>query len=129
MKRDGLVEGRYPSLVVAATVAAATGEKAKHIRDRGFDNQYYRDLIVKLVRIHQPVSREDMDKMLLDKLPEILTGEQKREKIHNLLMNLSRQRGLIRNVGNRRYSQWVVRDEVKHKKTKENQNQNPNQTD
>jgi hypothetical protein len=30
-------------------------------------------MIVALVREHQPVSREDIDKLLLDKLPEVLT--------------------------------------------------------
>lgn len=44
-----LVEGRYPSLMVAGKVVAVAGQKAQHIRDRGFDSQYYRDMIVALV--------------------------------------------------------------------------------
>jgi len=104
-----LVEGRYPNLLVAGSVAAAAGLKAQHIRNRGFDSQYYRDMIVALVREHQPVSREDIDKLLLDKLPEVLTQEQKRTKIHNLL---SSQAGkTIRNAGSRSESQWVLIDE------------------
>ncbi len=106
-----LVEGRYPNLVVAAVVAAATGEKAKHIRDRGFDSQYYRDLIVALIRKHQPVSREDIDRLLLDKLPEVLTDEQKRSKIHNLISSLSGK--VIRNVGTRQASRWVLTKQSK----------------
>jgi len=73
LKAAGLVEGRYPNLLVAGPVAAATGHKAQHIRNRGFDSQYYRDMIVALVREHQPVSRGDIDRLLLDKLPEVLT--------------------------------------------------------
>ena len=34
LKAAKLVEGRYPNLIVAAQAAAATGEKAKQIRDR-----------------------------------------------------------------------------------------------
>lgn len=34
----------------AGSLAAITGNKARHIRNRGFDNRYYRDLIVDLVR-------------------------------------------------------------------------------
>lgn len=102
-----LVEGRYPNLVVAAAVAAVTGEKAKHIRDRGFNSQYYRDLIVALIRKHQPVSREDIDRLLLDKLPEVLSDEQKRNRIHNLLRHLATA-GQIRNEGSRRLSRWVL---------------------
>ncbi len=102
-----LVEGRYPNLVVAAMVATATGEKAKHIRDRGFNSQYYRDLIVELIRKHQPVSREDIDRLLLDKLPEVLSEAQKRNRIHNLLRQLATA-GQIQNNGSRRFPRWVL---------------------
>ncbi|MEZ5718227.1 MAG: hypothetical protein R3E55_07085 [Burkholderiaceae bacterium] len=64
-------------------VAAATGDKAQHIRNRGFDNRYYR--FIDLVREHQPVSREDINKLLLNKLPEVLSSEQKASRVHNLL--------------------------------------------
>lgn len=106
LKAARLVEGRYPNLIVAGRVAAVAGEKARHIRNRGFDNRYYRDLIVDLVREHQPVSREDIDKLLLDKLPEVLTQEQRLSKIHNLLSSLSGKH--IRNAGSRTASQWVL---------------------
>lgn len=108
LKAAKLVEGRYPNLLVAGSVSAATGDKARHIRSRGFDNRYYRDLIVDLVREHQPVSREDIDKLLLDKLPDILTAEQKVNRVHNLLVSLSGKR--IRNAGTRQASQWVLID-------------------
>ena len=70
-------------------MAAATGGKAQHICNRGFDNRYYRDLIVDLVREHQPVSRLDIDTLLMAKLPELLTEEQKLNRIHNLLRQLA----------------------------------------
>ncbi|MDP2095441.1 MAG: transcriptional regulator, partial [Hydrogenophaga sp.] len=106
LKVANLVEGRYPNLLVAGSVSAATGDKARHIRNRGFDNRYYRDLIVDLVREHQPVSREDIDKLLLDKLPEVLSTQQKASKVHNLLTSLSGKR--IQNVGTRQVSKWVL---------------------
>ena len=106
LKAAKLVEGRYPNLLVAGSVAAATGDKAQHIRNRGFDNRYYRDLIVDLVREHQPVSREDIDKLLLSKLPEVLSTDQKASKVHNLLTSLSGKR--IQNVGTRQASKWVL---------------------
>lgn len=102
-----LVEGRYPNLIVAGPVAAATGQKAQHIRNRGFDSRYYRDLVVALVREHQPVSREDIDRLLLDKLPEALTQAQKLNRVHNLLRQLA-EAGLIVNSGSRRWPQWVL---------------------
>lgn len=108
LKDAKLAEGRYPNLMVAGPVAAATGQKAQHIRNRGLDSQYYRDMIVALVREHQPVSREDIDRLLLDKLPEVLTHQQKLNRIHNLLRQLA-EAGLIVNSGGRRWPKWVMR--------------------
>lgn len=106
LKARKLVEGRYPNVVVAAKVAAAVGEKAQHIRDRGFEGRYYRDLILELIKEHQPVTREDINRLLLDKLPEVLSEEQKLTKIHNLLTSLSGKK--IQNIGSRGASQWVI---------------------
>jgi ATP-dependent DNA helicase RecG len=64
------------------------------------------NLIVALVRAHQPVSREDIDKLLLDKLPEVLSQEQKLNRVHNLLRQLA-ETGRIQNVGGRRWPKWV----------------------
>ncbi len=112
LKAANLVEGRFPNLVVSAAIASVTGQKAKHIRDSGFNSQYYQDLIMKLIREHQPVTRDDIDKLLLDKLPEILSEKQKLSKIHNLLYDLSHQQMLIKNQGSRRFSQWVLLNEA-----------------
>lgn len=108
LKAAQLVEGRFPRLVVAAEIASVTGQKARHIRDKGFSNQYYRDLILQIIRQHQPVSRQDIDGLLLDKLPEVLTLEQKQAKIHNLLMSLAHRHRAIVNTGSRKNPQWVL---------------------
>jgi len=108
LKTAGLVEGRYPSLIVAAAVAKATGEAGRHIRERGFDNRYYMDLILALVRAHGPVSRKEIDDALLEKLPDRLTPQQKKTKVRNLLQELV-HRDRIRNEGPRSRPQWVLR--------------------
>ncbi len=33
---------------------------------------------------HQPVSREEINELLLDKLPEVLNEDKKMDKIHNI---------------------------------------------
>lgn len=111
LKVAKLVEGRYPNLMVAGQLAALAGQKAQHIRNRGLDSRYYRDMIVALVREHGPVSREDIDKLLLDKLPEVLTSAQKVSKVHNLISSLSGK--AIRNVGTRQTPRWVLIEQSK----------------
>jgi ATP-dependent DNA helicase RecG len=107
LKSAGLVEGRYPNLIVAGAVAKATGEAARHIRERGFDQQYYLDLILAMVREHGPVGREEIDQLLLAKLPDRLTEVQKRRKINNLIQKLRRS-GNILNRGSRHRPAWVL---------------------
>ena len=111
LKKEGLVEGRYPSLFVAAEVAKAAGGAGRHIRERGFDKQYYLDMLLALVREHGPVSRADVDEALLLKLPDHLTHEQKKNKVKNLLQELRRS-GRIVNHGPRSSPEWALsRDE------------------
>jgi ATP-dependent DNA helicase RecG len=111
LKAAKLVEGRYPNLMVAGPLAALAGQKAQHIRNRGLDSRYYRDMIVELVREHQPVSREDIDRLLLDKLPEVLSDEQKLSKVHNLISSLSGK--AIRNAGTRQSPRWILIEQSK----------------
>jgi ATP-dependent DNA helicase RecG len=106
LKKLGLVEGRYPNLYISAKIAAALDQKAKHILTRGLNRQYYKNLILELIHQHGPVPREEINRLLMDKLPEILTQEQKDRLIHNLLTDL-RMKGIIKNVGSRRRPMWV----------------------
>lgn len=107
LKAAGLVEGRYPNLIVAGAVARAAGEAGRHIRERGLNKQYYLDLILALVREHQPVDRKDVNQLLLTKLPDRLSQEQKLRKVQNLLQEL-RRAGAIDNRGSRSRPQWVA---------------------
>jgi len=111
LKRAGLVEGRYPNLLVAGEVARATGDPGRHIRERGFDKQYYLDLIEALVREHGPVSLQDANDALLPKLPDRLSEEQKRRRVKNLIQELRRS-GTIVNQGTRSRPQWVLSEQA-----------------
>lgn len=107
LKAAGLVEGRYPYPIVAGTVAKAAGEAGRHIRNRGLDKQYYLEMILALVTEHGPVERRDVDELLVSKLPDRLTPEQKRRKVRNLLQEL-RLSGRIVNLGSRSRPRWDV---------------------
>lgn len=99
LKRRQLIEGRYPRLYVSAKVAAVTGGQAQHIRKRGFDTRYYRDLLRDLIREHGPVSPQVISELIIDKLPDSMSDEQKRTKIRNLTFDLAHRRKEIVNIG------------------------------
>lgn len=107
LKAAELVEGRYPSLMVAGAIAKVTGETGRHIRERGFNKQYYVDLILALLREHGPVDRAAVDDVLLSKLPDRLTSKQKQRKVHNLLQELRRS-DIIMNRGTRADPKWTL---------------------
>ena len=52
-------------------------------------------------------SRSDLDTLILDKLPDILTKHQKETKMNNLLSKMSRL-GIVKNAGSRKMSKWVL---------------------
>jgi ATP-dependent DNA helicase RecG len=98
LKRKKLIEGRRPNLYVAASVAAAAGQKAGYMLRAGFDDTYYRDLIIKMLKEFGQTKSREVQEMLRPKLPDALSDQQKGNKIRNLLQRLDRD-GVIQNVG------------------------------
>lgn len=109
LKRSKLIEGRRPNIYVAAKIAEATKGKADYIRYRAFDKDHYKKMILSLLREFGPTSRREIDKLLLEKLPDILTLKQKDNKIRNLLQEMSKKDGTIRPEGGPgRSTKWVL---------------------
>ena len=88
LRKRKLVEGRKNALYFAKSVAKATGQEAEYTRKKGFDYDYYKDLILKALDQHKRLSRTQINELLLNKLPEALTEKQKLSKVGNLLTSL-----------------------------------------
>lgn len=98
LRKAGLIEGRKPNYFVSAVVASATASKADYIRTRAFDDEHYAKLLTEYLEKFGDASRAEINKLLLDKLSDALTDEQKYNKVSNLLTKL-RRRGTIVNRG------------------------------
>ena len=85
LRKRKLVEGRKNALYIAKSVAGTTGQRAEYTRIKGFDDEYYKDLILKALDQHERLSRPEINALLMTKLPEALTEKQKLSKIGNLL--------------------------------------------
>ena len=107
LRRAKLIEGRRPHLHVSAQVAAATGNKADYIRTRSLDDAHYARLLTDYLAKFGTASRADINKLLLPKLSEALSDEQKLSKI-NYLLTKWRKSGLIQNQGSDRVPQWAL---------------------
>lgn len=109
LKRERLIEGRKPNYFVAATVAAATDDKATYIRNKAFDDEHYKKMIEAYIIKYGKATRKEIEDLIIDKLSEALTEKQKINKVGNLISAL-RIKGKIENKGSFTKSVWVKKD-------------------
>jgi len=105
LKTEKLIEGRSPNYFISAKVADWTGQRARYIRNRGFDDSYYQLLVIELLEKYKQATRNDFDELLTPKLPEVLTPDQKANKIRNILQAM-RKDNLIHPEGPRSATIW-----------------------
>ncbi|MDR3176362.1 MAG: putative DNA binding domain-containing protein [Desulfovibrio sp.] len=107
LKAKRLIEGRKPNYYIAKTVAQKIGQKAEYTRNAPFEKQYFFDLIKKLLKEHKFATRQDIDKLLWDKLPDWMAESQKKVKIGNFISEMRRQK-TISNKGTDSKPRWVL---------------------
>ena len=88
LRRAKLIEGRKPNFFVSAHVADATNMRAQYTRNKGLTDHYYKTLILQHIQKFRSASAAELPTLLLDKLPDSLTPQQKLVKIKNLLAAL-----------------------------------------
>lgn len=94
LRSQKLVEGRSPNVIISRKVAGITHQEAEYTDLSGFDDQWYQDLILKALKEHGKLRRSHFDKLLIPKLPGVLSDSQKKNRIDRLLRVL-RSKGLI----------------------------------
>lgn len=108
LKKKHLVEGRYPNIYVAFSIANAVGEKVSYIHNKGLDEKVCRELIIKALSI-EPCSRVEIyDVLNKGALPAVLDDKQKMKKVSNILQKMKIE-GLIYPKGSRRYTKWYLK--------------------
>jgi putative transcriptional regulator len=107
LKKKHLIEGRKPNFFICKEISQKTGQKADYSKNKGMDKQYYLDFILNAIKDHGNMSRADIDKLLWDKLPDILDEKQKKNKIGNLLTELRKSKR-IKNIGSFTFPSWTL---------------------
>lgn len=113
LKGQKLIEGRRPNLTVSAAIAAATETKAEYIKSRALDKEHYKGLVVSYLTKFGKAKREDIDKLLLDKLSDKLDEGQKRNFVRNLLQEM-RKDGCLVSEGGNRWTMWRLAKSLSH---------------
>ncbi len=109
LRSQKLVEGRLTSLYLSASAAKSIDESTSYIKNKGFDDKYYKDLIVEYLKQYGKAKKKDIRELLWDKLPDALNDTQKENKIHNLLAALRKQRIIGKDSENQQQSSWILK--------------------
>lgn len=104
-----LVEGRLSSLYLSASVSKSINESANYIKNKGFDDKYYKDLIVQYLKEYRRAKKKDIRNLLWDKLPNVLSDAQKENKIKNLLAGMKNKGIIVPDSTNQQKSYWILK--------------------
>jgi len=108
LKKQGLIDGRYPKVFLSNKSAVTNKERAQYIKNKPFDEEYYHNMILKFISKYHTASRQDINNLLLNKLSDVLSPRQKNKKISNILSKMKKEE-LIENIGSMKKSQWKLR--------------------
>ena len=98
LRKKSLIEGRKNSYIIAADVARHTEQQAEYMQMRGLDDMHYQSLIIEYLKTFERGRLVDFDKMLANKLPQVLDDKQRKNKVRNLLQKMRRD-GLVVSEG------------------------------
>lgn len=104
-KKMGFIEGRKPNIYLSSKVLALTDDerlKAQYIKNKSFDDNHFKELILSYLKAYHIGTKAALIELLIDKLSDSLSEEQKVKKVTNLLSALKRE-GKIKSLG---YSKW-----------------------
>lgn len=65
-------------------------------------------MILDYLKTYKKATKKEIDELLLDILPSVLSQKQKENKVRNIIYSLSKREEVIRNEGTTRYPSWVL---------------------
>ena len=108
LKKDNLVEGRYPNIYISSDIAKITDDKENYIYNTGLENEFYKNLIIKYISEYGQASRKEIINLLKDKLPSSLNEKTKISRIRYLLDLLKKEEKLY-NDNKSGHSCWKLK--------------------
>ena len=107
LRKKKYIEGLKNNLFLSKSITRNTGNvglKSTYVRNKSFDDEYFRRLIVQYIEKFGSSSRGEIDELLMNKLSDVLSEKQKKNKIKNLLYSLAKKN--IIKLNEKR--QWVL---------------------
>ncbi|HJJ31115.1 MAG TPA: putative DNA binding domain-containing protein [Methanocorpusculum sp.] len=113
LRKKKFIRGRKTNRIISSSLAASTGQKVEHSKVKGLTTQGYETVILERLNEYKTLTRNEIDGILENMLPNYFTINQKKNKVNYLLSGL-RKKGEIINTGSKTNSRWVlVKDTLK----------------
>lgn len=108
LRKENLIEGRYPNIYISSDIAKITGEKKDYMYNSGLENEFYMKMIIKYLENYGLASRKEIFALLNDKLPKSLDNKNKISRVRYLLDTLKKN-GKIYNDAKSGGSCWKIK--------------------
>ena len=72
LRKLKVTEGKSPNIFLSASVSEPISEQSQYVKNKAFNDQYYKDLIVKYLEQYGSAKKRDVKELLWDKLPEVM---------------------------------------------------------
>lgn len=95
LRKKKLIEWKSPNFIISSDVANETDQKSEYIQLRWIDDEYSKKIIVDYIKEFWRATRKGLEKTLISKLPDVLSEQQKKDKIKNLLQSLKKEGKII----------------------------------
>lgn len=92
LKSKKLVEGRKSCCIISSDVAKKTNQETDYMKLKGIDDAYCKKMILDYIKQFGSAKRIQLENMLLEKLPDVLTENQKKNKIKNILQTMKKDK-------------------------------------
>ena len=95
IKKFNFIEGRKPNVFLSSKVIQPTSDEGlmiEYIANRSFDDAHFKEMIIEYLKKFGKAKRSTIDNLIIPKLSAILSNEQKKAKVRNMLTALRKER-------------------------------------
>lgn len=108
LKKQELVEGRYPHIYVSYKVANIVGQQTDYVKNKGLSNDVYKQIIINALETMERASVTELKEILLGALPAVLNDRQQSKKVSNILQAMKRE-GIVDVKGTGHAARWYLK--------------------
>lgn len=109
LRNLGVIEGKMPNIFISSKVAESMDKKEQYVKNKGFDEEAYQKWIISYLETYKTATKQDILKLLSDKLPDSLDDKQKENKVRNILKKMKTNGTIELNNKNKRLGNWVLK--------------------